>query len=76
MSGEPAGCSLVGAAAASGGASSSLATAGAGAARDPRLSAVVHGLDCNPDFGWGKIMEYATPEECVGTYAQLCVAFG
>ena len=53
-----------------------MATAGAGAARDPRLSAVVHGLDCNPDFGWGKIMEYATPEECVGTYAQLCVAFG
>ena len=76
MSGEPAGCSLVDEAAASGGGSSSSLAAGAGTARDPRLSAIVHGLDCNPDFGWGRIMEYARAEECVRTYAQLCVAFG
>jgi hypothetical protein len=72
--------SLGGEAAASGGrcssSSSSSAAAGTGAARDPRLAVVVHGLDCNPDFGWGRIMGYATPEDCAGVYAQLCVAFG
>jgi hypothetical protein len=46
------------------------------AVRDPRLAVIVHGLDCNPDFGWGRIMGYATPEDCARTYAQLCVAFG
>jgi hypothetical protein len=46
------------------------------AVREPRLNAIVYGLDCNPDFGWGRIMGYATPEECVRAYAQLCVAFG
>jgi hypothetical protein len=68
----------VGAAASGGGSSSSFSSsaAGAGAERDPRLAVIVHGLDCNPDFGWGRIMGYATPEECVGVYAQLCVAFG
>jgi hypothetical protein len=45
-------------------------------ARDPRLSAIVHGLDCTSDIGWGRIMGYATAVECVRTYAQLCVAFG
>ena len=44
--------------------------------RDPRLSAKVNGLDCTSDIGWGRIMGYATAEECVGVYAQLCVAFG
>jgi hypothetical protein len=44
--------------------------------RDPRLSAKVNRLDCNSDIGWGRIMGYATAEECVGVYAQLCVAFG
>jgi hypothetical protein len=66
---------LGGGAAASGGESSS-SSAGAGAARDLRLSAKVNGLDCTSDIGWGRIMGYATAEECVRVYAQLCVAFG
>ena len=41
-----------------------------------RLHAIVHRLDCTSDVGWGRIMKYATAEECVRTYAQLCVAFG
>ena len=69
--------SLGGAAGASGGGSSaSSATAGGGAPRDPRLSAKVNRLDCTSDIGWGRIMGYATAEECVRAYAQLCVAFG
>jgi hypothetical protein len=64
-----------GAAASGGGSSSSSAAAGA-AVRDSRLSAKVNRLDCTSDIGWGRIMEYATAEECVRTYAQLCVAFG
>jgi hypothetical protein len=47
-----------------------------GAARDPRLSAKVNRLDCTSDIGWGRITGYATAEECVRSYAQLCVAFG
>ena len=43
---------------------------------DLRLAKIVNRLDCNPDFGWGKIMEYATAHECMGTYARLCIAFG
>ena len=43
---------------------------------DMRLHAIVHRLDCTSDVGWGRIMGYATAEECVRTYAQLCVAFG
>ena len=66
-----------GGAAASGGGSSSASSATAGgAARDPRLSAKVNRLDCTSDIGWGRIMGYATAEECVRAYAQLCVAFG
>jgi hypothetical protein len=67
-----------GAAAVSGGASSSSSSSSsaAGAGRDPRLSAKVNRLDCTSDIGWGRIMEYATAEECVRTYSQLCVAFG
>jgi hypothetical protein len=66
-----------GSGAASGGSSpSSSSAAGAAAVRDPRLSAKVNSLDSNPDFGWGKIMGYATAEDCVRVYAQLCVAFG
>ena len=69
--------SLGGGAAASGGGSSSSSSAAAGgAARDPRLSAKVNRLDCTSDIGWGRIMGYATAEECVRAYAQLCVAFG
>jgi hypothetical protein len=41
-----------------------------------RLHAKVNGLDCTSDVGWGRIMGYATAEECAGLYAQLCVAFG
>ena len=66
-----------GAAASGGGSSSSSSSAAAGAAaRDPRLSAKVNRLDCTSDIGWGRIMGYATAEECVRAYAQLCVAFG
>ena len=67
-----------GAAANGGGSSSSSAAAvGLGAGpRDPRLSAKVNRLDCTSDIGWGRIMGYATAEECVRAYAQLCVAFG
>ena len=43
---------------------------------DLRLAKIVNRLDCNPDFGWGRIMEYATAHECMGTYARLCIAFG
>ena len=43
---------------------------------DPRLDAIVNGLDCTGPLGWLNIMKYATEKECVGTYAQLCVAFG
>ena len=71
--------SLCGGAAASGGgspASSSAAAAAGATARDPRLSAKVNRLDCTSDIGWGRIMGYATAEECVRAYAQLCVAFG
>ena len=66
-----------GAAASGGGssASSSSAVVG-GAARDPRLSAKVNRLDCTSDVGWCRIMGYATAEECLRAYAQLCVAFG
>ena len=32
-------------------------------------------VHCNRDV-WETIMGYATPEECVGAYAQLCVALG
>ena len=67
--------SVGGAAAASGGGSSSSAVSG-GAPRDPRLSAKVNRLDCTSDIGWGRIMGYATAEECVRAYSQLCVAFG
>ena len=60
-----------------GGSSSSSSSAAAGAAaRDPRLSAKVNRLDCTSDIGWGRIMGYATAEECMRAYAQLCVAFG
>ena len=67
-----------GGAAASGGGSSasSSAVAAGGVARDPRLSVKVNRLDCTSDIGWGRIMGYATAEECVRAYAQLCVAFG
>ena len=69
--------SLVGGAAASGGGSSSSSSSEAGRPpRDPRLSAKVNRLDCTSDIGWGRIMGYATAEECVRAYAQLCVAFG
>ena len=54
----------------SGGASSAWAP------RDGRLDAIVNRLDCTGPLGWLNIMKYATAEECVGTYAQLCVAFG
>ena len=68
-----------GGAAASGGGSSSSSSSSAaagGAPRDPRLSAKVNRLDCTSDIGWGRIMGYATAEECVRAYSQLCVAFG
>ena len=68
--------SLGGGAAASGGGASSSSSAAAGAARDPRLSAKVNRLDCTSDIGWSRIMGYATAEECMRTYAPLCVAFG
>ena len=42
---------------------------------DVRLDAKVNGLDCTSNIGWSRIMAYATPEECVRTYAQLCFAF-
>ena len=43
---------------------------------DMRLHAIVHRLDCTSNVGWCRIMGYATAEECMRTYAQLCVAFG
>ena len=43
---------------------------------DVRLDAKVNGLDCTSNIGWSRIMAYATPEECVRTYAQLSFAFG
>ena len=46
------------------------------AARDARPHAIVNGLGCTGPLGWRNIIEYATAEECMGTYAQLCVAFG
>ena len=46
------------------------------APRDRRLDAIVHRLNCTGPLGWLNVMKYATAEECVGTYAQLCVAFG
>ena len=42
---------------------------------DPRLERNVNGLHSTSQIGWPSIMAYATPEECVGTYAQLCFAF-
>ena len=39
-------------------------SAAAAAPHDPRLAAILYGLDCNTDFGWGKIMGYATAAEC------------
>ena len=43
---------------------------------DPRLDAIINRLECTGPLGWRNIMKYATAEECMGTYAQLCVAFG
>ena len=63
-------------AAASGGVSSSAAAVGGREEVDMRLHVIVHRLDCTSDVGWGRIMGYATAEECVRAYAQLCVAFG
>ena len=64
--------------AASGGGSSSATGAEAAGEEEVeiRLHAKVNRLDCTSDVGWCRIMGYATAEECVRTYALLCVAFG
>ena len=57
------------------GSSSSSAAPDATETSDTRPHAIVEGLECTSDIGWGRIMGYATAEERA-RYARLSVAFG